>query len=91
MAVLEFTGGFLRQGIVVIVLFVVITIYNGLIWLRNNIDKARTNIDVLLKNRLNLIPNLVERVWGEANYEQGVLEEITKIRASAMEAQCIPE
>jgi LemA protein len=91
MAALDITFGFIIIGIGVIVLFFVITCYNGLISLRNNIDKAWANIDVLLKKRLDLIPNLVELVRGYASYEQGVLEEITKIRASAMQAQGIPE
>lgn len=91
MAALEFSVGFVILGIIVIVLFFVIAIYNGLISLRNNIDKAWANIDVLLKKRLDLIPNLVELVKGYATYERSVLEEITKIRASAMQAQAIPE
>ena len=91
MAALEISGGFIILGIIVIVLFFAITIYNGLISLRNNIDKAWANIDVLLKKRLDLIPNLVELVKGYATYEQSVLEEITKIRASAMQAQAIPD
>lgn len=91
MAALEISGGFIILGIIVIVLFFVVTIYNGLISLRNNIDKAWANIDVLLKKRLDLIPNLVELVKGYATYERSVLEEITKIRASAMQAQAIPE
>ena len=91
MAALEISGGFIIIGLIVIVLFFVITIYNGLISLRNNIDKAWANIDVLLKKRLDLIPNLVELVKGYATYERSVLEEITKIRSSAMQAQGIPE
>jgi LemA protein len=91
MASLEITGGFIVIGLIVIVLFFVIAIYNGLITLRNNADKAWANIDVLLKKRLDLIPNLVEIVKGYATYERSVLEEITKIRASAMQAQGIAE
>ncbi|MDO9323925.1 MAG: LemA family protein [Methanoregula sp.] len=91
MAALEISGLFVILGIIAIVLFFVITIYNGLISLRNNIDKAWANIDVLLKKRLDLIPNLVELVKGYATYERSVLEEITQIRATAMQAQAIPE
>jgi len=91
MAALEISGGFIVLGLIVIALFFVIAIYNGLISLRNNIDKAWANIDVLLKKRLDLIPNLVEIVKGYATYERSVLEEITKIRASALQAQGIPE
>jgi LemA protein len=91
MAALEISSGFIALGLVIIALFFVIAIYNGLISLRNNIDKAWANIDVLLKKRLDLIPNLVEIVKGYASYERSVLEEITKIRASALQAQGIPE
>jgi LemA protein len=91
MAALEISGGFIVLGLIIIALFFVIAIYNGLISLRNNIDKAWANIDVLLKKRLDLIPNLVEIVKGYASYERTVLEEITKIRASALQAQGIPE
>jgi LemA protein len=91
MAALEISGGFIVLGLIIIALFFVIAIYNGLISLRNNIDKAWANIDVLLKKRLDLIPNLVEIVKGYASYERSVLEEITKIRASALQAQGIPE
>jgi LemA protein len=90
-AALEISGGFIVLGLIIIALFFVIAIYNGLISLRNNIDKAWANIDVLLKKRLDLIPNLVELVKGYASYERSVLEEITKIRASALQAQGIPE
>jgi LemA protein len=91
MAALEISGGFIVLGLIVIVLFFVIAIYNGLITVRNNIDKAWANIDVLLKKRLDLIPNLVEIVKGYATYERSVLEEITKIRAAALQAEGIPE
>jgi len=90
-AALEISGGFIALGLIVIALFFAIAIYNGLISLRNNIDKAWANIDVLLKKRLDLIPNLVEIVKGYASYERSVLEEITKIRASALQAQGITE
>jgi LemA protein len=91
MAALEISGGFIVLGLLLVAVFIVIAIYNGLITLRNNTDKAWANIDVVLKKRLDLIPNLVEIVRGYASYERSVLEEITKIRASAMQAQGIPE
>ncbi|MFA6225289.1 MAG: LemA family protein [Methanoregula sp.] len=91
MAALEISGGFVVIGLLLVAAFIVIAIYNGLISLRNNTDKAWANIDVLLKKRLDLIPNLVEIVRGYASYERSVLEDITKIRASAMQAQGFPE
>jgi LemA protein len=91
MAAFEISIGFIIIGIVVIVLFFLIVIYNGLITLRNNADKAWANIDVLLKKRLDLIPTLVDIVKGYATYERSVLEEVTRIRATALQAQGIAE
>jgi LemA protein len=66
--------------------FYAFSVYNGLIQLRNNIDRAWANIDVLLKQRSDLIPNLVETVKGYMKYEKSVLEEITNLRTSIMSA-----
>ncbi len=65
------------------------TLYNGLIELRNNIDKAWSNIDVMLKQRYDLIPNLVEAVKGYKKYEKGLLSDLAKIRASMASAQTL--
>lgn len=65
----------------VIVLYYIISIFNGLINLRNNIKKAWANIDVLLVQRSDLIPNLVEIVKGYQMHEQYTLEEVTRLRA----------
>jgi len=62
--------------------FYLFTIYNGLIEVRNNIDRAWANIDVLLKQRSDLIPNLVETVKGYMKHEKQMLIEITKLRAA---------
>jgi LemA protein len=67
--------------------FYLFSIYNGLIELRNNIDRAFANIDVLLKQRYDLIPNLVEAVKGYKKYEKGLLENLASIRTSMMAAQ----
>jgi LemA protein len=91
MAALEISGGFIIAGLVLIVVFFIIVLYNGLITLRNNADKAWANIDVLLKKRLDLIPTLVDVVKNYAAYEQGVIVEVTRIRAAAMQAQGIAE
>lgn len=64
-----------------VALFYFLSVYNGLIELRNNIDKAWANIDVLLKKRYDLIPNLVEVVKGYKRYEKETLETITRYRA----------
>jgi len=67
------------------------SIYNSLIFLRNQIDKAWANIDVLLKQRSDLIPNLVNSVKGYMKYEREVLTEITALRASIISATGLKE
>lgn len=69
-----------------LVLFYIVSIFNGLISLKNNIEKSWANIDVVLKQRSDLIPNLVETVKGYMKYEKSVLEEITKLRTAMMGA-----
>lgn len=78
---------FVLVALAVLVAFYIISVYNGLVSLRNNLDKAFANIDVVLKQRSDLIPNLVETVKGYMKYEKGVLEEITQLRTAMMGAQ----
>jgi len=61
--------------------------YNRLITLRNRADEAWSDIDVQLRRRHDLIPNLVETVKGYASHEKGVFEEVTKARAQAISAE----
>jgi LemA protein len=68
-----------------IVLFLIM-LFNGLVNLRNQIRNAWAQIDVQLKRRVDLIPNLVETVKGYAKHEKGVLEGVTKARTSFMNA-----
>ena len=80
--------------LVVIILFIVITIvhlYNNLVSLRNRVKNSYSQIDVQLKRRNDLIPNLVETVKGYAGHEKGVLEEVTKARTGVMNATSIEE
>ncbi|MGB4966263.1 MAG: LemA family protein [Microgenomates group bacterium] len=74
--------------IVVLVLFVgyVFATYNGLVTLRNRIKEAFSQIDVQLKRRIDLIPNLVETVKGYAKHEKTVFENVTKARSALMGA-----
>ena len=65
----------------------VITIYNGLVRLKVQCDNAWSDIDVQLKRRYDLIPNLVETVKGYAAHEKGTLEGVVAARNSAMTAQ----
>jgi LemA protein len=72
--------------IVLLILFLV-GIYNGMVRARNRVDEAWSGIDVQLKRRHDLIPNLVETVKGYAAHEAGVFEAVTQARAAAMSAQ----
>ncbi len=71
--------------VVVLALYVMIT-YNGLVSLRNNIENAWAQIDVQLKRRYDLIPNLVETVKGYAAHERETLEAVIQARNMAMSA-----
>ena len=72
--------------IAVILVVWVIGIYNNLVALRNNRENAFANIDVQLKQRYDLIPNLVNTVKGYAEHEKGLLERVTAARTAAMGA-----
>jgi len=71
-------------GLVVIVAFWVIGIFNGLVRLRNEVKNAWSQIDVQLKRRYDLIPNLVETVKGYAAHERGTLEAVIQARQQAI-------
>ena len=77
--------------IVGIVIFSAWIIYNGLVTAKVRIEEALSHIDVQLKRRTDLIPNLVESVKGYVKHEKGVLEEVTKARASLMSANTTAE
>jgi LemA protein len=74
-------------GVIVVVLILVFVVsYNGLVRARNRIDNAYSQIDVQLKRRHDLIPNLVETVKGYAAHERGTLDSVTQARANAITA-----
>jgi LemA protein len=72
--------GIIIGVIVVILIIVYIAIYNGLVGLRNQVKNAWAQIDVQLKRRHDLIPNLVETVKGYMEHERGTLEAVTNAR-----------
>ncbi len=71
-------------GVIVILAIVIVSMYNGLITLKNRVEEAMSDIDVQLKRRYDLIPNLIETVKGYAIHEQGTLEKVVAARNSAM-------
>ncbi len=72
--------------LVVLVLFIVLS-FNSLVTLRNRAQEAWADIEVQLKRRYDLIPNLVNAVKGYATHESSVFENVTKARANAMNSQ----
>ncbi len=68
------------------VLVWLVVMYNGLVGLRNRVSEAWSDIDVQLKRRYDLIPNLVNTVKGYATHESGVFDQVTKARSQAMQA-----
>jgi len=76
--------------IVVIVLFAIIT-YNSLVVKRNQVKNGWYQIDVQLKRRYDLIPNLVETVKGYAAHEREVFQKVTEARASALAAKTVAD
>ncbi len=71
-------------AIIAAVILILISIYNGLIKLRNTSEQAWSDVDVQLKRRYDLIPNLVEIVKGYASHEQETFEKVVQARNSAM-------
>ena len=74
-------------GIIVVLVIWAVAVYNGLIRLKNRVDEAWSDIDVQLKRRYDLIPNLVNTVKGYAAHEKEVFEKVTEARTRAMGAQ----
>ena len=77
--------------IVVLLIIFVIGVYNALIRLRNQVDNSWSQIDVQLKRRHDLIPNLVETAKGYMTHERGTFEAITNARSQAMGAKNVAE
>jgi LemA protein len=78
--------GIILIAILIVIAVVLIGMYNSLVQLRVRCDSAWSDIDVQLKRRHDLIPNLVETVKGYAAHEKGTFENIAKFRSQAMQA-----
>jgi LemA protein len=89
------TGAFMTIAIIVVVAIIVIAVFyfiakrNSIISSRNRVDESWSGIDVQLKRRHDLVPNLVETVKGYAEHESQTFEKTTKARAEAMAAQSV--
>ena len=73
--------------IVGVILLFLVVIYNSLVRAKTRVEEAWSDITVQMKRRLDLIPNLIETVKGYAKHEKTIMEEVTKTRAEAMNAQ----
>lgn len=71
-------------GVIALILLFIAAMYNGLVTLKNRVEEAMSDMDVQLKRRYDLIPNLVETVKGYAKHEEGTLEKVIAARNSAM-------
>lgn len=78
-------------GLIFVILLYIILMYNGLVTLRNRVKEAWSDIDVQLKRRYDLIPNLVETVKGYASHEKETLDKVIQARSKAMSAQGLKE
>ena len=77
--------------VVVLLLLAVVTMYNRLVRLRNRCANAWAQVDVQLRRRADLVPNLVEAVQGYAGHEKAVFEQVSSARAAALTAQSVPD
>jgi LemA protein len=78
-------------GVVAALVLAVILIYNRLVALRNRVDNGWAQIDVQLRRRYDLIPNLIETVKGYATHEREVFENVTEARTRAIDAANMPD
>ena len=78
-------------GVLVVLVLWIIMIYNGLVSMRQRVNQSFADIDVQLKQRSDLIPNLVETVKGYASHERGTLEAVIKARQTAIAAPSLDQ
>jgi LemA protein len=78
-------------AILIVLGLAVVVMYNRLVRLRNRTENSWSQVDVQLRRRYDLIPNLVEAVKGYASHERGTFEEVTQARTAAQQAQGVEE
>jgi LemA protein len=78
-------------AVVLLALIILVTMYNGLVRSRNRVKEAWSGIDVQLRRRASLVPNLVETVKGYASHERETFEEVTRARSAVEQAGSIPD
>jgi len=81
------TSALIVLAVIVVAALWVISVYNGLVSMRQRVNQAFADVDVQLRQRHDLIPNLVETVKGYAAHERGTLDEVVKARNAAVTAQ----
>ena len=81
------TSTLIVLAVIVVLVLWVISIYNGLVSMRQRVNQAFADVDVQLRQRHDLVPNLVETVKGYAAHERGTLDEVVKARNAAVAAQ----
>jgi LemA protein len=77
--------------LVVLLALAAIVLYNRLVRLRNRAENSWAQVDVQLRKRYDLVPNLVETVKGYASHERATFEEVTRARTAAQQARTVPE
>ena len=81
------TSAIIVIAVIVVIVLWAISVYNGLVSMRQRVNEAFADIDVQLRQRHDLVPNLVETVKGYAAHERGTLDEVVKARNAAVAAQ----
>jgi LemA protein len=83
--------GWIVLGVVLALVVAGVLVFNRLVALRNRVDNGWSQIDVQLRRRYDLIPNLVETVQGYAAHERELFEAVTRARAAAIDASSVPD
>jgi LemA protein len=85
------TVALISIAVLVLVALAVVLVYNRLVRLRNRVENAWAQVDVQLRRRYDLVPNLVETVKGYAAHERATFEEVTRARTAAQQATTVEE